>query len=134
MLLVAVTLFLSAAAVASSKGTPLQVKVLSASSRQFEGPPLVPRNCNWIDISARCYDSKPVNYVENIMVVQKADGHTLEIGCTVYNQWSHCADLPVGQNFQAVLRKHDLEVRYPDQNGKMNEQTYEILKDRTSGH
>jgi hypothetical protein len=110
-----------------SKDLPLHIKVLSAESHQFQGPPLVPRDCNWRDISAYCYSSSPDTYVENTMVVEESNGKSLEIACTVYNQWSHCTSLHVNQSFQAWLGKHGLKIRYLDQHGKMRKQVYEIL-------
>jgi hypothetical protein len=110
-----------------SKDVPLQIKVLSAESRQFQGPALDPPNCNWRDISAYCYSSSPVTYVENEMVVQESDGQSLEIACTVYAQWSPCTTLPLNQSFQAWTVKHGLKIRYPDQRGKWRNQVYEIL-------
>lgn len=112
-----------------AKDLPLHIMVLSAESRQFQGPRLDPPNCNFQDIDAYCYGSSPETYVENTMVVQEPDGKSLEIACTVYNQWSHCTSLPVNQSFQAWLGKHGLEIRYLDQHGKVREQAYEILRE-----
>jgi hypothetical protein len=131
---VVLTVFLWGVAAASSKHFPLQVKVLSAESRQFQAPPLDPPNCNWKDISAYCYGSSPETYVENTMVVQAPDGKSLEIACTVYNQWSHCTNLPVNQTFQARMAKHGLEIRYLDQRHKMRTQLYEILRESGPSH
>jgi hypothetical protein len=124
-----VTLLLAAMASAWSQDLPLQIKVLSGESRQFQGPLLDPPNCNWRDISAYCFGSSPQTYVENTMVVQEPDGKSLEIACTVYNQWSNCTSLPVNQSFQARMGKHGLEIRYLDQHGKMRKQVYEILRE-----
>ncbi len=123
-----VSFFLASTASVWSKDLPLNVKVLSAESRQFQGPPLAPPNCNWRDISAYCFSSSPQTYVENTMVVQEPDGKSLEITCTVYNQWSHCVRLPVNQSFQARMGKRGLEIRYMDHHGKMRKQLYEILR------
>src|ERR1017187_9833627 len=98
-----VTLLLAAMASAWSQDLPLQIKVLSGESRQFQGPLLDPPNCNWRDISAYCFGSSPQTYVENTMVVQEPDGKSLEIACTVYNQWSNCTSLPVP--FQSDARR-----------------------------
>jgi len=122
------TLFLAAMANAWSKNLPTQIKVLSAESSQFQGPPFPPPNCEWRDLSAYCYSSSPVTYVKNTMVVQEPNGKSLEIGCRVYNQWSHCTTLPVNQSFQAWMGKHGLKIRYLDQRGKWRKQVYEILK------
>ena len=123
-----VTLFLSATASAWSKDPPvIQIKVLSAESEQFQGPALAPANCDYHDISAYCFNSKPKTYVENTMVVEEPNGNSLKIACTVYNRWSRCRNLPVKQSFQARMEKHRLEIRYLDQHGKMRNQVYEIL-------
>lgn len=116
-----------------SKDLPLQIKVLSGESHQFQGPPLTPPNCNWKDISAYCYSSSPETYVENTMVVQEPDGKSLEISCTVYAQWSHCTTLPVNQSFPAWMGKHSLKIRYLDQHGKVREQVYEVLRENGKG-
>jgi len=126
-LLFAVTFYLAAITNAWPQNLPLQVKVLSAESRQFQAPPIDPPNCNWKDISAYCDSSSPQTYFENTMVVQEPDGESLEVACTVLNLWSPCAVLPVNQSFQAQREKHGLEIRYPDQHGKMHKQLYEIV-------
>jgi hypothetical protein len=131
LFLLALMLFPSASAWA--KHVPVQVKVLSAESHAFQGPPLAPPNCNWKDISAYCYGSSPEIYVENTMVVQETGGKSLKIACTVYNQWSHCTDLPLNQTFQATMRKDGLEIRYLDQHHKVRKQLYEILENQ-NGH
>jgi hypothetical protein len=113
---------------ASAHDVTMQIKILSAESRQFQGPPDVPRDCTWRDISAYCDMSSPKTYIENTMLVQKPDGASVEIGCTIYNRWSRCTDLPVNQNFQARLTKRGLDIKYSDQRGKMRHQLYEILK------
>lgn len=120
------TLLPGAVTSAWSKDWPLPVKVLSAESHQFQAP--APPKCDWRDISAYCYSSTPAIYVENTMVVQEPDGKSLEIACTVYNQWSRCASLPVHQSFPAHMTKHSMEIRYRDQHGKMRKQVYEILR------
>lgn len=48
------------------------------------------------------------------------------ISGTVYNQWSHCTDLPVNETFQVIMRKDGLEIRYLDQHQKIREQLYKI--------
>jgi len=111
-----------------SKDFPLHTKVLSGESYQFQSPRLNPPDCNWRDLDAYCYSSSPKTYVENTVVVQKADGKSLEIACTVYNRCSHCTSLPVNQSFQARMTKHGLEIRYLDQHGKMRTQLYEVLR------
>jgi hypothetical protein len=130
LILAAAILALSAFFVASpwAKDLPFQIKVLSGESRQFQGPPFPPTNCEWRDISAYCYNSSPETYVENTMVVQEPDGKSLEIACTVYNQWSSCTTLPVNQSFEASMGKRGLKIRFVDQRGKMREQLYEINK------
>ncbi len=125
--LLVATLFLAAMANAWSKNLPTQIKVLSAESSQFQGPPFPPPNCEFRDISAYCYSSSPVTYTEHTMLVQEPNGKSLKIGCTVYNQWSRCATLPVNQSFHAWIGKHSLKIAYVDQHGKMRKQVYEIL-------
>ena len=125
---VAVLVLLSAAANVMAKPVTLQVKVVSAESRTLQGPPLVPHDCTIWDLSAYCYGSSPVTYVENTMVVREADGKSLEIGCTVYAKWSHCSDLPVNHTFEATTKKNRLDIRYVDAHHKWRTQRYEILK------
>ncbi|MGB7602695.1 MAG: hypothetical protein WBM24_20500 [Candidatus Sulfotelmatobacter sp.] len=127
-LVLVVIFFLAAMNHAWPQNLPFRVKVLSAESRQFQAPPIDPPNCDWKDISAYCYNSSPETYVENTMVVQKSDGTSLEVACTVYNRWSHCTSLPVDQSFQARIEKRGLEIRYMDRHGKMRKQFYEILR------
>jgi len=124
----AVTVFLSVMASASSKPLPIEVEVLKAESYTFESPPIIPNDCNWEDLSAYCYGSKPIDHVQNTMVVREPDGKSLQIACTVYNRWSHCTDLPVNSTCEAKMEKHGLEIRYLDQNHKIRRQLYEILR------
>ena len=109
-----------------SNDSPLRIKVLSSESYHFQGPPLEQLYCDWRDLSAYCFDSRPNTYVENTMVVRELDGKSLEIACTVYNQWSRCTTLPVNQTFEAWTTKHGLKIRFLDPQGKMREQLYEI--------
>lgn len=125
----AVTVFLSVMANASSKPLPFEVKVLKADSYAFKAPPIIPRDCNWQGLSAYCYGSKPVGYAEDTMVVREPDGRSLQIACTAYNRWSHCTGLPVNSTFEAKMESQGLEIRYPDQNHKMRNQLYEILRE-----
>jgi len=128
--LLVVTLSLAAMASAWSKDLPvIQIKVLSAESEQFQGPALAPANCDYHDISAYCFNSKPKTYVENTMVVEEPNGNSLEVACTVFNRWSHCRSLPVNQSFQARMGKRGLEIRYLDQHGKMRKQVYDIVSE-----
>jgi len=122
-------LFLPAMASSSAKVTPFRVKVLSAESQNFQAPPLAPPNCNFEDLNAYCYSSRPETYVAKIMVVQGSDGKSLKIGCIVYNRWSDCAALPVNQTFEARIAKRGLEIRDLDQDHKMRKQLYEILQE-----
>ncbi len=128
-----IALLLGSVASVWSKAFPLHIKVLSGESYQFQGPPLNPPNCNWRDLDAYCYGSSPRTYVENAMLVQEPDGKSLEIGCTVYNRWSHCASLPVNQSFPARMGKRGLEIRYPDPHGKTRTQLYEVLRENGDG-
>jgi len=129
---VTVTVILSAIAYASSRALPSEIKVLSAESQTVKAPPITPPDCNWQDLSAYCYSSKPIAYFENTMVIQESDGRSLKISCTAYNRWSHCVDLPINQTFQATMEKHGLEIRYLDKNHKMRKQMYEILPENES--
>jgi hypothetical protein len=130
----AATLFLSVMASASSKPLLIKVIVLKAYSYTFRSPPIIPHDCNQQDLSAYCYGSKPVGYMENTMVVREPDGKSLPIACTAYNRWSHCADLPVNSTFDAKMERHGLEILYPDQNHKMHKQLYSILEENNGGY
>ncbi len=92
----------------------MRITVLSDQSQQFEAAPIDPPNCNWKDIDAYCYSSRPKTYIENRMIVEKSGGKSIEIGCTVYNRWSACTGLPVGESFRGRMTRHGLEIRYAD--------------------
>jgi hypothetical protein len=130
----ALTVFLSVMASASSRPLFFQVKVLRAESYTLKSPPIIPHDCNQQDLSAYCYGLKPVGYVENTMVVREPDGKSLQIACTAYNRWSHCADLPVNSTCEAKMERHGLEIRYPDQSHKLHKQLYAILEENTASH
>jgi hypothetical protein len=132
---IAITWLFATLAIASSQSSaPVEIKVLSVSSYSFEAPQLSPPDCNWKDISAYCYSSAPVSYVENTMVIEEPNGKLLEIGCTVYAPWSRCATLPVNQTFQAHLEKRSLQVRFRDERHKWRNQTYDLLKVEAPGN
>jgi hypothetical protein len=129
------TVLLATLTSALDRNLPFEVKVLSAESHEFQAPPVAPSGCNWREFSAYCHSASPETYVENTMTVQAPDGKSLQIACTVYNQWSHCADLPINQTFQAKLVKHGgLEIRYVDQQNKVRKQVYQIVSEDTSHH
>ena len=125
-LLFVVLLCLPAAASNPRARFPLQLKVLTAASHRVEGPPLVPTDCGIRDYDGYCHGSAPVPYVENTMLVREADGTVLHVGCWVYNRWSHCADLPVNQTFEAKKEKHGLAIQYFDEHHKLRTQLYEV--------
>jgi hypothetical protein len=120
-------LLLSTVAGASSSHTPFPVTVLSVESDSFQGPPLVPRNCDFWTYDAYCHNSSPETYVENVMTVREPDGKSLQIECTAFDPSSHCAALPVNQTFQAMPVKRGLEIRYKDQHHKVRKEVYEIV-------
>lgn len=100
--------------------------MLSAASHQVQGAPLVPTDCGIRDYDGYCHGSAPVTYVENTMLIQEPNGALLHVGCWVYNRWSHCADLPVNQTFEAKKEGHGLTIQYFDQDHKLRRQFYEI--------
>jgi hypothetical protein len=124
----ALAVFLSVIASASSRPLPFEVKVLKAESYTFKAPPITPHDCNQQDFDAYCYGSKPIDYVENTMVVREPNGKSLQIACTDYNRWSHCADLLVNSTVEAMMERRGLEIRYSDQNHKVRKQLYEIVR------
>ena len=121
----AVILF--AMADASAKRLSFPVTVLTAESHQFQAPPLDPPNCTLRDFDAYCHHSSPVTYVEKTMVIREPSGQSVEIACTVYTHWSHCADLRVNQTFQATEEKRGLDIRYLDDRHKWRKELYEIV-------
>ena len=112
-----------------AKDVSFRIKILRVASRQIQAPVVTPPDCNWKDLSAYCYSSGPQTYIEHGMVVEEANGKSLEIACTTENQ-PHCKNLPVNQTFDARRRGHILEVRCPDSHGKMRKQVYEIVGER----
>ena len=106
---------------------PIQIKILSNEQWLTTGAPSVEKNCNWRDISAYCTSSTPETYVEKSMAVQEMNGQSMRITCTVLNRWSNCANLPVGNTFEAWLKKGALVVRYTDSRGKQREQKYDVV-------
>jgi hypothetical protein len=122
---------LSAMASSPQQNLSFQIKILSSESHQFQAPSTLAIGCNLFarDYDAYCHNSTPVTYVENTMVVEAPDSKSLHIACTVYNQWSHCAALPIGQTFQAMKVKNGLEVDYRDRHQKLRKQLYGIVSE-----
>lgn len=112
----------------AAPSTRMLIKVLSSEQWSTTGAPAVARDCNWRDISAYCTSSIPETYVEKSMLVQDMNGRSLRIACTVLNQWSSCANLPIGQTFQAWQTKHALVVRYADSKGKQHNLKYDVVE------
>ena len=89
-LLPVLCLFHAVFAEATSQAYPLQIKVLSAEYHALDSGTPVPKNCDLQNFDAYCNESKNPT-VQNVMVVQDADGKFFTIGCTVDSRWSKCA-------------------------------------------
>src|SRR5271166_1236561 len=122
-LLPVLCLFHAVFAEATSQAYPLQIKVLSAEYHSLDSGTPVPKNCDLQNFDAYCNESKNPT-VQNVMVVQDADGKSFTIGCTVDSRWSKCAPLPVGQTFDARKDKHGITVLYLNAKGKETKQLY----------
>ncbi len=117
-------------AVGWSRQLPIHIKVLSAATREVRIPVLTPPDCNWKDLSAYCYSSSPQKYIENTMVLQEQNGRALQVQCTTEEQGDKCIILPVNQSFDAWKEKNVLQIRYPDQRGKVRKYVYQIVRER----
>jgi len=111
----------------ASQAYPLQIKVLSAEHRALDTSTPVPKDCDLQNYSAYCNESKNPS-VENVMVVQDAEGKSFTITCTVDSRFSKCAALPVGETFDARMDKHGLTVLYRNDKGKEAKSVYQIAE------
>ncbi len=121
-------LMLSGLTAYASSRAATQIKILSSTEwSTTEAAQEGQSGCNWHDISAYCSSSTPETYVEKSMRVLDSNGRSMRIACTMFNRWSRCANLPVGQTFQAWEKNRSLIVRIPDSKGKQHDQKYEIV-------
>jgi hypothetical protein len=110
-------------------GYPQTLKVLSARS---EAIPLntgfndVPKDCNLMDFSAYCNDSRTVK-VRNTMLVQDSRGKSFALSCTIDSRWSNCVSLPVGETLGAQSEKNGFTVWYRNAKGKEVRQSYALV-------
>ncbi len=111
----------------ASQAYPLQIKVLSAEHRALDTGTPVPKDCDMQNYSAYCNESRNPS-VENVMVVQDAEGKSFTITCTVDSRFSKCAALPVGETFDARKDKHGLTVLYRNDKGKEAKSVYQITE------
>jgi hypothetical protein len=111
---------------AASQAYPIQIKVLSSEYRALNTETPVPKDCDLQNFSAYCNESRNPS-VQNIMVVQDAEGKSFTISCTVDSRWSKCAPLPVGETFEARKEKRGITVLYRDAKGKEKKEFYQVL-------
>jgi hypothetical protein len=111
---------------AAAQAYPLRIKVLSAEFHSLNGGTPVPQDCDMQNYSAYCNGSRNPS-VQNIMLVQDADGKSFSISCTVDSRWSKCAPLPVGGTFDARKEKRGITVLYRNAKGKERKQFYELM-------
>lgn len=113
-------------ATASSRAYPLQIKVLSREFRSVGTPTPVPKDCDMQNFSAYCNESRNPT-VQNVMVVQQADGQSFTIACTVDSRWSKCTPLEVGETFDARKDKNGFTILFRNAKGKEIKQLYQVL-------
>lgn len=106
-----------------------QFRVLQSSTRTVEAPPDVPQNCDFISYDAYCHNSAPVSYQQNVLVVEDNGGKSMTVACTVENNGSRCADLPVNGTFTARSKKSGLEISYTDDQHRTRKAFYSFVTD-----
>jgi len=110
----------------ASQAYPLRIKVLSAETHALnEGTP-VPKDCDLVNFSAYCNESRNPT-AQSIMLVQDAKGKSYRITCTTDSRWSKCEPLPVGETFEARKEKHGFTILYRDAKGKERKQFYQLI-------
>ena len=111
---------------ATSSAYPIQLKVLSAEYHALDSGTPVPKDCDLQNFSAYCNESRNPT-VQNVMVVEDNNGKSFTIACTVDSRFSKCAELPVGETFEARQDKHGITVVYRDAKGKEKKELYQVL-------
>jgi len=113
-------------ATAGTSTRSLQIKILSAEYHAIDGGTPVPRDCDLQNFSAYCNESANPT-LQNVMRVQDNNGKTFTITCMVDSRFSRCAELPVGQTYQAREDKHGITVIYEDAKGKERKELYQVV-------
>jgi len=111
---------------AASEAYPLRIKVLTAETHAINAEAQVPKDCDFMNYSAYCNESKNPSS-QSIMLVQDGEGKSYRIACTTDSRWSKCAPLPVGETFEAHKDKHGITIVYRDSKGKERKQLYQFL-------
>ena len=102
---------------AATKNERFRITVLSAQSQTLStNPDTVPRDCDQINYSGYCHESK-VASVRNTMRVQEGNGKHFDITCIWDNHWSKCVALSIGQTYDARKDKHGITIFYENEKG-----------------
>jgi len=114
-------------AMAASRNTALQIKILDSETRSAPlGDSGVPANCEGVAFDAYCRSSRAVPLV-NTLVVQEGDKPPFRISCTAESRFSRCVPLPKGATFEARREKRGIVVYYVGDKGKLRSQLYTLV-------
>ena len=113
---------------AETKNIRFRITVLDVHSQTLNvDPDTAPRDCDQINYSGYCHESK-VASVRNTMRVQEGNGKPFDITCVWDNRWSKCVALPIGQSFDARKDKHGITIFYENEKGEASKQLYAVVE------
>lgn len=127
-------LCLSLCAGAAVKNSAIRVTVLDSQSRSvmLDGSG-VPKNCDGVNYDAYCNSSK-TQQTTNQLLVQAGSQPPFWVSCTIETRWSRCAELPIGESFNARQEKRGISIYFQDDNGKVRRQLYSYVGDGPAGN
>src|SRR5580704_9042840 len=113
--------------IAATKNIRFRITVLDAQSKTLStDPDTTPRDCDQVNYSGYCHESKAVP-VRNTMRVQEGNSKPFDITCLWDNHWSKCVALPIGRTFDARQDKHGITIFYEDEKGGASKQLYTVV-------
>ena len=127
-LLAAFFLLSVAASSAATKTERFRIKVLTSESQILAGDPdAVPKDCDGVNYSGYCHQSKFVSK-QNTMRVEDGHGKSFAITCVQDSRFSKCVPLTIGQSFDARMDKRGITIFYEDAKGGASKQLYTVVE------
>ncbi|HME34938.1 MAG TPA: PEGA domain-containing protein [Candidatus Sulfotelmatobacter sp.] len=126
-------LCLSLCAGAAVKNGSIRITVVDSQTRSVTlDNSGVEKNCDGVNYDAYCHNSKTAE-ITNLLLVREGDRPPFWVSCSVDTKWSRCTPLPKGESFNARQEKRGLSIYFVDDNGKVRQQLYAYVSERSEG-
>jgi hypothetical protein len=127
-LLAAFFMLTAAMSSAATKTERFRIKVVTSESQILAGDPdAVPKDCDGVNYSGYCHQSKFVSK-QNTMRIEDGHGKSFAITCVQDSRFSKCVPLTIGQSFDARMDKRGITIFYEDAKGGASKQLYTVVE------